>query len=161
MNIQPCTPADLPAVLDITLQVFGPFYEQTFRSMVSPEVFEHQHGSWAEDYRRLVPGLLSPDHGRLVALAKDGGEIVGYVAWHTDADRRHGEIDVLGVREQRCGKGFGRALCDFAIDSMRDDSVEVVQIGTGGDDFHAPARRLYESLGFSLIPVAVYLRTID
>lgn len=44
---------------------------------------------------------------------------------------------------------------------MKTNGVEVIEIGTGGDDFHAPARHLYESLGFSLIPVAAYLRTID
>jgi hypothetical protein len=38
--------------------------------------------------------------------------------------------------------------------------VEVVQIGTGGDPFHAPARALYERLGFTQVPVAVYLRAI-
>jgi hypothetical protein len=31
----------------------------------------------------------------------------------------------------------------------------VVEVGTGGDDFHAPARALYESLRFHLVPVAV------
>ncbi|WP_067683286.1 GNAT family N-acetyltransferase [Nocardia miyunensis] len=159
MVIQLCTPADLPEVLDITLEVFGPFYEQTFRSMVTPEVFEHQHGSWAEDYRRMVPGLLSDEQGKHVVLAREGSEIAGYLAWHTDIDRRHGEIDILCVREQWRGKGFGRALCAWAIEPMRSEGAEVVQIGTGGDDFHAPARHLYESLGFSLVPVAVSCTT--
>ena len=42
--------------------------------------------------------------------------------------------------------------------AMREHSVKVVVLGTGGDDFHAPARALYESLGFHLVPVAVYMR---
>lgn len=159
MNTRLCTRTDLPTVLDITLEVFGPFYERSFRSMVTPEVFEHQHGSWAEDYRRQVPALLSPDQHKYIVLAEDQGEVVGYVAWHIDADRRHGEIAIVCVREGRRRRGIGRTLCERAIDSMRDHGVEVVQIGTGGDDFHAPARRLYESLGFNLVPVAVYLRT--
>jgi ribosomal protein S18 acetylase RimI-like enzyme len=161
MNIRSCTPPDLPTILDITLEVFGPFYERTFRSMVTREVFEHQHGSWADDYRRLVPSLLDADQGKHVVLAEDRAEIAGYVAWHTHLDRRHGEIDVLCVREHLRGKRLGRALCERAIAAMRDNGIEVVQIGTGGDDFHAPARHLYESLGFSHIPVAVYLRNID
>lgn len=161
MNIRSCTPADLPAVLAITVEVFGPFYERTFRSMVTPEVFEHQHGSWAEDYRRMVPSLLDPDHRKYVAVAEDRADLGGYIAWHTDFDRRHGQIDVLCVREPLRGKGLGRTLCEQAIAAMRDDGVEVVQIGTGGDDFHAPARHLYESLGFSHIPTAVYLRSIS
>jgi hypothetical protein len=42
--------------------------------------------------------------------------------------------------------------------AMREQGIEVVELGTGGDDFHAPARALYESLGFHLVPVSVYLR---
>ena len=36
--------------------------------------------------------------------------------------------------------------------------MEVVSLGTGGDWFHAPARGLYESLGFHPVPVVYYLR---
>src|SRR5262245_11989149 len=104
MNIRLCTRADLPTILNITLEVFGPFYERSFRSMVTPEVFEHQHGSWADDYRRQVPALLSPDQHKHIVLAEDQGEVVGYLAWNTDTDRRHGEIDIVCVREgQRRG----------------------------------------------------------
>ncbi|MQY18881.1 GNAT family N-acetyltransferase [Nocardia macrotermitis] len=118
MRIRMCTEADLVAAVDITIEVFGPFYEQTFRAMVTPEVFEHQHDTWDEDYRRMVPGLLCPTEGRHVAVAEERGEIVGYVAWHSDSDRRHGEIDVLCVRGNQRGKGIGRMLCERAIAGM-------------------------------------------
>ena len=44
--------------------------------------------------------------------------------------------------------------------AMREQDVEVVSLGTGGDWFHAPARALYESLDFHLVPVAVYMRAL-
>jgi len=44
---------------------------------------------------------------------------------------------------------------------MRAARVEVVELGTGSDDFHQPARQLYGKLGFSRIPVAVYLKAIS
>jgi hypothetical protein len=43
---------------------------------------------------------------------------------------------------------------------MKADGVEFVSIGTVDDAFHAAARTLYESLGFTKIPVAVYLKRI-
>jgi hypothetical protein len=43
---------------------------------------------------------------------------------------------------------------------MRAAGVEVVGIGTGDDAFHAAARALYESLGFTKIPTAAYLKKI-
>jgi hypothetical protein len=35
-----------------------------------------------------------------------------------------------------------------------------VSIGTGGDDFHAPARALYEELGFTPFPNVNYTKAI-
>lgn len=39
-------------------------------------------------------------------------------------------------------------------------AVTVVHVGTGGDDFHAPARGLYEALGFSGLPVVDYTQAL-
>ena len=56
---------------------------------------------------------------------------------------------------------IGTALCDQAFSDMKEKDVEVVTIGTGGTDaFHAPARALYESLGFVPWQVAVYFRQL-
>jgi hypothetical protein len=38
--------------------------------------------------------------------------------------------------------------------------VGFVESGTGGDAFHTAARTLYDSIGFTKIPVAVYLKKI-
>jgi hypothetical protein len=46
------------------------------------------------------------------------------------------------------------------LDELRRRQVTVVHIGTGGDAFHAPARRLYESLGFTGYPVVDYTRAL-
>jgi ribosomal protein S18 acetylase RimI-like enzyme len=158
MRIRPFQPSDLPALIDLTIEVFGPFYEQSFRAMVPPEIFEHQHGHWAEDYRNSVPKLHDPDNGKHVAVAEsDDGHLVAYIGWGIDSERRHGEIDPLAVRESARRSGVGRALCEHALAAMR-DQVDVVGLGTGGDWFHAPARALYESLGFFPVPVVYYLR---
>ena len=161
MHIRSFRAADMPHVIDLTIEVFGVFYEQSFRAMVSPTVFEHQHGSWADDYRRDVPALHDPEHDKHIAIAQDDANgIVGFVAWSVDRGRRHGDIDMLAVCASARQHGTGRALCEHAMAAMRAADIEVVGVGTGGDWFHAPARALYESLGFSLVPVAVYLRDL-
>ena len=43
---------------------------------------------------------------------------------------------------------------------MKADGVEVVELGTGEDAFHTPARALYESLGFLKVPIAGYIKKI-
>jgi|SRR3954468_12466672 ribosomal protein S18 acetylase RimI-like enzyme len=161
MHIRPFQDADLADVVDLAIDVFGVFFEQSFREMVSTTVFEHQHGSWADDYRRDIPALHDPAHDRHVAVAQDDAQgIAGFVAWNVDRGRRHGDIDMLAVRDSARRHGTGRALCEHAMAAMREADIDVVGVGTGGDWFHAPARALYESLGFSLVPVSVYLREL-
>ena len=69
MNIRTFQPSDLPTLIDLTIEVFGPFFE-SFRSMVPPDVFAHQHGSWADDYRESVPRLHDPAANKHVAVAR-------------------------------------------------------------------------------------------
>jgi hypothetical protein len=38
--------------------------------------------------------------------------------------------------------------------------VRVAMIGTGGDPGHAPARRVYESADYTLMPMARYFKAL-
>ena len=59
----------------------------------------------------------------------------------------HGQIYLLAVAASHRRKTLGRQLCTHAIEQMKQRGVEVVEIGTGDDAFHAVARALYEGLG--------------
>lgn len=160
MRIRPYIEPDLPRLVALTVETFGPFYEQHFRPLVGETVFAHQHGAWREDYRAQVPTLHDPAQRRWVAVAADGEEIRGYVAWNVDPARRHGEIHLLAVAGGRRRARVGTALCEHAFGEMREQGVEVVTIGTGGDAFHAPARALYASLGCAELPTAVFYKQL-
>lgn len=54
----------------------------------------------------------------------------------------------------------GAACASTQSTHLRAGGVDVVQIATGGDPFHAPARPLYQSLGLTRVPTAVYLGSI-
>ncbi len=161
MKIRSFRATDLPILIDLTIEVFGPFYERSFRSMVPADVYLHHHGSWADDYRTSVPQLHEPSAGKVVAVASgDRDEILGFVGWEIEVDDRHGRIAIVAVRESARGAGLGRALCEHALAAMQGEGVEFLSVGTGGDWFHAPARALYESLGFHAVPVVYYLRAM-
>jgi len=160
VDIRPFLPDDLPRLFDLTIETFGPFYEDSFRPRVGEVVFSHQHGSWRDDYRGQVPALHDPNSGKHVAVADTGGLIVGYVAWKVDVARKHGEIDILAVSAENRRHHTGTSLCDHAVANMKASGVEVVALGTGGDRFHAAARALYESLGFTPFPGVYYFKAI-
>ena len=160
MTIRTMTQSDLPALVDLTIETFRPFYEGYVHDLMGDEIFEHQHGDWEQDYRDEVPTLHDPSAGRHVRVCEADGTVVGYVAWKVGPKPHHGEIYLLAVSSGSRGEQVGRRLCDVAIAAMRDSGVHVVGIGTGDDDFHRAARGLYESLGFVKIPIAGYLKRI-
>jgi len=162
VNIRSYQLRDLNALTELTIATFGPFYENYFRPLVGEVIFHHQHGRWADDYRVQVPALHDPAAGRHVAVAETSdGAIAGYVAWTADLARRHGEVVILAVAQAHRRHRIGTALCQHALDDMTRKDVEVVTIGTGAtDSFHAPARKLYESLGCVPVNVAVYFKQL-
>jgi len=127
---------------------------------VGEVVFANQHGNWRGDYRTQVPELHDPAAHRFIAVAETGDAIAGYVAWTVDPARRNASLTHLAVDAAHRRQKTGRALCEHAFAQMRALGAEVVEIGTGGDPFHAPARALYERLGCVQLPVAVYYREL-
>lgn len=161
MHIRPLEVDDFPATLELLTEAFRPFFEGYVRPHLGERVFQHQHGHWEQDYRDEIPTLHAPEAGRDAAVATQTDDtITGLISWRVDAKARHGEIYLLAVSPRHRRQHVGRHLCQHAMAQMRSAEVEVVQIGTGGDPFHAPARALYERLGFTQVPVAVYLGTI-
>ena len=160
MMIRSFMPHDLTRLTELTIDTFGPFYEDCFRPMVGAVIFANQHGNWRDDYRTQVARLHDPDQHRYVAIAETDEAIAGYVAWSVDPARKNGTVTILAVSAEHRRQGTGTVLCKHAFAEMRARGAEVVEIGTGGDPFHAPARGLYESLGCTPFPVAVYYRQL-
>ena len=160
MHVREYLQHDLERLVELTIDTFGPFYEDSFRPLVGEVVFAREHGSWRQDYRTMVPALHDPPAHQHVAVAEDDGALVGYVAWKIDPARRRGEVEILAVQPEHRRFGIGEALCEHAFGHMRQAGVDVVVIGTGGDAFHAPARALYASLGLVELPVSVFYRQL-
>jgi ribosomal protein S18 acetylase RimI-like enzyme len=160
MHIRAFVNSDLQRLIDLTIETFRRFYEGYVHSLLGDDVFRHQHGQWEEDYRGEVPTLHDPAAGRHVAVAQIGETVMGYVSWRPGQRPHSGQIYLLAVSSSHRRQKLGRRLCSHAIQQMRADGVEVVEVGTGDDAFHAAAQALYESLGFIKIPTAGYLKKI-
>ena len=162
MHIRPFIEADLPALVELTVETFRPLFEDQVRPAYGKELFELHHGRWQQDYRDEIPTLDDPAAGRWIAVAESGGAPVGLVAWSIDTARPdHGRIQLLAVSQPHRRADIGRRLCEHALEALKAGGVKVVELGTGGEDtFHAPARALYESLGFLRVPIAGYIKRI-
>ena len=85
---------------------------------------------------------------------------MGYVGWDITNGGTSGRLQMVAVHPDARRQGVARALCTEVIGELRRRGVVVVHIGTGGDAFHAPARALYESLGFTAYPTVDYARAL-
>lgn len=158
MFIRPSQPADLQTLIDVTIDTFRPFYEIDALRMMGPDLLQHHHGQWEADYRREVPTFHNPSANRHVAVAEIADQIAGYIAWGPDEPVGSGQIRIVAVSASHRRNNVGRALCLHAMDQLRASGFEFVGLGTGGeDDFHAPARALYSSLGLRRVPVSHFL----
>lgn len=123
-------------------------------------VFAVQHSNWRDDYRKQVAELHAPAHRTYVAVAEAEGTIAGHVAWSVAPARKKGEITILALSNRHRRHHVGATLCEHACEQMRALGAEVVEIGTVGDQFHAPARALYEALGCTPLPLTVCFRQL-
>lgn len=159
MLIRDYQESDLPVLVDLTIDAFRPLFEHDLPAIWGREVVAHDHPHWEDDYRRQVPSLHDPAAGKIITIAEENEDILGYVGW--DVSRgTSGQLEMVTVRESARGRGVARALCEHVLDRMRTHNITVVHIGTGGDPFHAPARALYESLGFRGWPTCDYARVL-
>lgn len=161
MNIRPLDADDFSETAQLLIQTFHPFFEDYVQNLLEERIFLHQHGSWEQDYRNLLPTLHAPESGRYAAVATTiTGDIVGVIAWRLVEKPGHGEIYLVAVSPSYRRQQIGRDLCEHAMAAMRTADIEVVEVSTGGDPFHASARALYQRLGFTPIPIVAYLKAL-
>ena len=66
-----------------------------------------------------------------------------------ELDPGHGEVKSMRTAMAHRGKGVGRAMLGHIIAEARTRAYARLSLETGSTEAFAPARRLYESLGFS------------
>lgn len=118
--------------------------------------------SWASHHDAVVRQACASEETTVVVADDHEGEPLGFVAHRvhapSEAMSAYGEIVIIGVEPAARGRGVGKALLDRAVADLRTYGVPVIMAETGGDEGHAPARALYESAGFTRLPIAQYWR---
>jgi ribosomal protein S18 acetylase RimI-like enzyme len=158
-RIRPFEDGDTEAVVGLSLRAWAPAFA-SLEQTLGPEIFRRQHPDWKEDQRRAVEDACATKKGR-VWVAEAGASAVGFVAVEFDhPERSMGEISMLAVDPDHQGCGIGTALTGFALDRLKDAGIKVATVETGGDPGHAPARRVYEKAGYTLLPIARYFKNL-
>ena len=106
----------------------------------------------------MVEKAFAEEASTIVLVAEADGTIVGFVAYLLNDADRTGEVWLLAVHPDHQRRGVGTALNNAALAKMREGGMVLAVVGTGGDEGHAPARRAYEKVGYTALPLVRYLQ---
>ena len=143
---------DLEPLVDLTIRAFQDI-QDGIRVQLGDALFEPQNGDWRGDYRRTLQELVAPESAGRTIVALADGRVAGFAAWTTHEGPKgpQGEISLIAVDPDYASRGIGTALCEFALQRMRDAGMKAATVATGGDQSHAPARLAYAKAGFDRV----------
>ena len=134
----------------------------SLRRVLGDAIFVRLHQpDWETVQAEAVRASCTSD-ARDVFVAVAGGRPVGFAAVALDAVHEGmGVVDVIAVDPTYQRRGIATQLMKGSAEHMRARGMDIAAVETGGDEGHAPARALYESLGYTALPVVRYLRQLE
>jgi ribosomal protein S18 acetylase RimI-like enzyme len=157
-HVREYIPADEAGIVELSLRAWAPVFK-SIRSVLGQEINDLLVGDWERHQAAEVRSVLA-DGGNRVWVVEHGGRVVGFVAARCDQDQGIGEITMLAVDPPEQRRGVGTELTDVATNWLRSSGMRVAVVETGGDAGHAPARRVYERAGYTVLPIARYLKAL-
>jgi GNAT superfamily N-acetyltransferase len=158
LQIRPFHWDDTADIVDLSLRAWEPVFE-SLEAALGRTILLRLHPDWRSDQRRAVEEVLATEAIDVwVAALADG--VAGFAATKLDAKKRMGEVCMIAVDPRYQNTGVAARLLSFVLDRMRGSGMTVAMVETGGDPGHAPARRVYEKTGFTLLPIARYFKAL-
>lgn len=154
--IRAYAPSDLPSLQAIRAAAFAPVFA-SFRAIVGPEIAALGLATSEQEQAGLLDAIAKPDSGHVLAVAEIGNAPAGFVSWKPNIAPGIGEITLNAVHPDHGSKGIGTALYEHALAALKAAGMKLATVGTGGDPSHAPARRVYEKVGFSVRIPSIYM----
>ena len=151
---------DVEVLVEIALAAWAPIYGH-YREMMGEELFLLRHPDWQAEKADQIRRGCGPELDGGVGVVEAEGRVVGFVTYYPKARTRVGEIGNNAVHPDYQGKGIGTRMYAYAFERLRQAGMQYVEVGTGGDPSHAPARRAYQKAGFDIVvPGVTYFRRL-
>lgn len=149
---------DVEEVVALGLRAWAPVHA-SMAAVLGEGLNARIYPEWAAEQAEGIRSVCA-DSAASVTVAVDGESVLGFVAVLVRAADATGEIDMIAVDPGAQGRGVGRALTDHAVSEMSAAGCTLAVVATGGDPGHASARALYESSGFTGLPLVRYYRRL-
>ena len=161
VEIRPFNESDLDAVIEFSLRAWEPVFESMHQILGDP-IFSRLHDpDWRAVQAEAVRSSCTSEEREVFVAVVDerpvGFATVALNAFH----ERMGVIDMIAVDPAYQRRGIATQLMDRSVEHMREHGMDIAAVGTGGDSGHAPARAVYEALGYTALPGVRYLKLLD
>lgn len=158
MRIRQFRDEDFDAVLEITLSAFAPIHE-SFHNILGDDLFAFVYPDWRGSYVQYLSSLSESDKKNILVV-EDSKTVIAFIVYSLDVEKKWGELGLNAVHPDYQNQGIGPKLYQHVLTKMKKKGVKMVEVSTGGDCSHAPARRAYEKCGFTALPLVRYYKVL-
>jgi GNAT superfamily N-acetyltransferase len=151
--------ADWDAVLDICIAAFTTIHEG-FERALGRELFQLVYPDWKASKEAYLRSLCESDGCETMLVGELQGSVAGFSHYEVDQEKSSGRLGLNAVHPRWQRHGVASSMYERVFQIMRGRGLKFVQVGTGGDAAHVPARAAYEKCGFSPIPVVNYFKQL-
>ena len=146
---------DLDEIVKVSLLAWEPVFV-SFKQILGPKIYSFLYPDWRESQKEGVEAFCKDQEKVSVLVAELGEKVVGFLAYEIKGQT--GEVGLLAVHPDHQSRGIGTDLNNRALEEMKAAGVVMVEVATGGDESHAPARRSYEKAGYTALPLVRYYK---
>jgi ribosomal protein S18 acetylase RimI-like enzyme len=153
-QIRPFINKDLDDIVQLSLLAWEPVFI-SFRQILGPKIYPLLYPDWRKSQAEVVEQICT-DQENHVLVAEVDGNVAGFLAYELREKDATGQVQLLAVHPKYQNHGIGTELNTIALQKMKAAGMKLAEVGTGGDEGHAPARRSYEKAGYTAIPLVRY-----
>ncbi|MCP4426256.1 MAG: GNAT family N-acetyltransferase [Chloroflexi bacterium] len=158
-QIRPFIDEDLDDILQLSLLAWQPVYS-SFAQILGSQIYPLIYPDWRQREKGGISAICQDKAQYNVLIAEVEGEVVGFLAYELHKQGATGIIQKLAVHPDYQNDGIGTELNITALQEMKAADMKKAEVGTGGDESHAPARRAYEKAGFTALPLVRYYKAL-
>jgi len=150
---------DIDEVVQLSLLAWEPVFA-AWERILGAELYPIAiYPDWRIGQKEVVVKICT-DEKIATWVAEVDGRVVGFVAYEFNQQSKIGEVQLLAVHPEYQNQGIGTQLNLFALQMLKDGGMKLADVGTGGDEGHAPARRSYEKAGYTGLPLVRYYKAL-
>lgn len=160
VEIRELCAGDTERLVEIALAAWAPIYA-SFREMLGEELFTRMHPDWHASKGDQIRSACEDSRGGVLVAHVDHA-IVGFVTYFPGVPKAGMATIGNNAVDPACqGRGIGSQMYEEVFRRLREQGIDAVKVGTGGDASHAPARAAYEKVGFDIaVPHVDYWRRL-